>query len=173
MPETVVTIPGATGIEILRYADPEATYVPYDVPAKYTPMEDVKAHWLEALGLGVAGNARSYDLWNPFDDEVLSPADQLKEFQFFKVIIYRNDDDYHAQLKSWLVAQRTVYNAILAELVNKGLITPAEAAKPMRIRVEGIDERTPSAHANVTFVDAPPWGDLLPPNTEVSWKGLQ
>lgn len=102
-----------------------------------------EAHWLEKLGLGGYGKGRSYDPWNP---PIRSPnlaRDSQSEFQFYDVIIFQDDDSYHAQLKGWLARQREVYREIVAGLVKKGLITSEEAAKPVRMNIYGIDTRRP------------------------------
>jgi hypothetical protein len=170
-PEVVSVIAGATAVNILHYADSEATYAPYQVPPKFLPQEDIRAHWMESLGLGRAGTAMSYDLWNPVDYAGLNAADRLREFQFYKVVMYRDDSSYHEESKSWFATQHDVYARILAGLLKKRLIGREEASRPMRIDVRGIDERMPSAHSNVTFLTAAPWDDLTPPNTSISWNG--
>ena len=130
-----------------------------------------EAHWLEKLGLGGYGKGRSYDPWNP---PIRSPnlaRDSQSEFQFYDVIIFQDDDSYHAQLKGWLARQREVYTEIVAGSVKKGSITSEEAAKPMRMNIYGIDTRRPSAHSNVTFLKEAPWNDVVPEDTEVMWIG--
>jgi hypothetical protein len=170
-PETISVIAGASAVKILRYADSEVTYAPYQVPPKFLPKEDIRAHWMESLGLGKDGTAMSYDLWNPIDYAGPDMADRLREFQFYQVIIYHDDASYHEALKSWFATQREVYDRILAGLLKKRLIGPEESSKPMRINVSGIDERMPSAHSNVTFLNAAPWDDLTPRNTSIFWIG--
>jgi hypothetical protein len=97
--------------------------------------------------------------------------DSHSEFQFYDVIIFKDDESYHAQLKGWLARQREVYREIVAGLVKQGLITSERAAKPMGMNIYGIDARRPSAHSNVTFLKEAPWSDVVPENTEVMWIG--
>ena len=165
-PKAEIEVEGSTSVKVVRYANTEMRH-----RVREFPMEDTRAHWLEKLVFGEYGKGRSYDPWHP---PIRSPnvaRDSHSAFQFYDVIIFKDDESYHAQLKGWLARQREVYREIVAGLVKKGLITSERAAKPMRINIYGIDSRRPSAHSNVTFLKEAPWSDVVPENTEVMWIG--
>ena len=168
--EVEVEVEGSTSVKVVRYANTDTGNTQYAPPCPRIPVEDTRAHWLEKLGFGEYGKGRSYDPWNP---PFRSPwtRDAQREFQFYDIIAFKNDESYHAQLKSWLARQREVYDEIVAGLVKKGLISSDQATKPMRMNIYGIDTRRPSAHSNVTFLKEAPWSDVVPENTEVMWIG--
>jgi len=169
-PKAEVEVEGSTSVKVVRYANTDTGHTQYAPPCPRIPIEDTRAHWLEKLGFGEYGKGRSYDPWNP---PFRSPwtRDTQREFQFYDVIAFKNDESYHAQLKSWLARQREVYDEIVAGLVKEGLISSEQATKPMRMNIYGIDARRPSAHSNVSFLKEAPWNDVVPPGTEVTWIG--
>lgn len=170
-PKAEIEVEGSTNVKVVRYANTETGHTLYAPPCPRIPMEDTRAHWLEKLGLGEYGKGRSYDLWNPPFRSPNVTRDSHSEFQFYDVIIFMDDESYHAQLKGWLARQREVYREIVAGLVQKGLIAAERAAKPMRMNIYGIDARRRSAHSNVTFLEEAPWSDVVPENTDVMWIG--
>lgn len=169
-PKSEIEVQGSTSVKVVRYANTETGHALYAPPCARIPMEDTTAHWLEKLGFGEYGKGRSYDPWNP-PFRSPWPCDSQREFQFYDVIIFKDDESYHAQLKGWLARQREVYREILAGLVKKGLISPEDATKPMRMNIRGIDTRRVSAHSNVAFLTEAPWNDVVPPGTAVTWIG--
>jgi hypothetical protein len=169
-PKAEVEVEGSTSVEVVRYANADTDHTQYAPPCPRIPLEDTRAHWLEKLGFGEYGKGRSYDPWNP---PFRSPwaLDTQREFQFYDVIAFKNDESYHAQLKSWLARQREVYDEIVAGLVKKGLISSEQATGPMRMNIHGVDTRRPNARSNVTFLKEAPWNDVVPRGTEVTWIG--
>lgn len=151
---------------------------------KWTP-SDMRAHWLEALGTGSYGKGLSYDNWNPADAEPIRGAqDKRRDFQFYELItLWKEGPDSvgthspealsefaaHDELKDWIAAQHDVFQKVVNGLYKEDLISEGQLKRPLKIDIEGVDSRTPSAHSNVTFLAKAPFDDLQPENTELSW----
>jgi hypothetical protein len=170
--ELEVVVAGSPSVQIVRYNKSATGYLQYAPPCPRIPVEDVKAHWMEKLGVGEYGKGRSYDLRNPAvaTRTELSPESH-DEFSFYKLIVVKGDESYHAELKNWLARQREAYSKVVAGLFARGLITSEQAAMPLKIKMYGMDMRTHSGHPNVTILDKAPWDDVTPRQTEISWIG--
>jgi hypothetical protein len=171
-PESIVVSQGSRSVEVVRYADSKTNHTQYAFGCPATPVDDIKAHWMEKLGVGEYGKGRSYDLLNPGSGvgTTLS-TNRHGEFQFYETIVFRDDEQYHANLKDWIAKQRSAYDEIIVGLLKKGLITSGQAAEPLTIDVYGSDRRMSLTRSNASFLKDAPWEDLAPKDTQISWVG--
>lgn len=125
---------------------------------------------MEKLGVGEYGKGRSYDLLNPGSGvgTTLS-TNRHGEFQFYEAIAFRDDEQYHANLKDWIAKQRSAYDEIIVGLLNKGLITSGQAAEPLTIDMYGSDRRMSTMRPKSNFPKQAPSEDLVPKDTQISW----
>jgi hypothetical protein len=135
--------------------------------SNYSPSQ-IEAHWLEAMGIGTVPKIELSGAWRMAG--VVLPggvAENQRFFSFARLFKVKDDNEYRDQLQKWLAVQHLVYTNVVTGLREQHLITEDEARRPLQIRIHGLDLRTSSGR--LQSITDPPFPDLTPPDTNVTW----